>query len=80
MKFISEAKWSIGNKIFNNMGKLNAAKSKQEIENICTTMLEGSNGKDAKEFLYNLHGCRNTKDALMFCYNYYLAGCGERAI
>lgn len=80
MRFISEAKWSVGNRIFNNLDKIKVAKSKREIEYICIEALKGMNNKDAKLFIYNLYHCTNKDDAISFCYNYYLAGLGARVI
>lgn len=78
MNHISEQSWSIGKKIFENFDKINSAKSKKEVEDICDGIVKGMNSSDSRKFMYNLRSCKNKDDAVSYCYNYYFAGLAMR--
>lgn len=80
MKYISEAQWSIGNKIHSNFPRLKEATTKAAVEAICREVIGEVTTKDTRKFWLDFQQCSTYSDAVTYCYNYYLAGLGLRII
>lgn len=71
---LSRIEGTIGNVIKNNIVRINGARSKDDLYDICAEVLTDLKNKDKDNFLSGIQKSKNFTRALSYVYNYLFKG------
>lgn len=71
---LSKIKGTIGNVIKTNITKINSARSKDDLYNICNEALSDMQNKDKENFLSEIRRSKDFARAVSYVYNYMFKG------